>query len=992
MSSSRFFCAVVCLLALAHASRGTDFECRWAASPPVIDGKLDDPAWKNAQVIEEFTAAWLPEGQRKPPTATKARLLWDREYLYFSAEMEDWDVFANVTEQDAAIWTCDVFELFFKPAKDKPGYYEFEVNAANGKLDMFLPSRGAGGYLRHARERDFHMESAVQVHGTLNNWSDMDKGWTVEGRIPWRDFLPTGGRPAPDEVWMHSLCRYDYSAGLENHALSTNTPVASATNADFHRYEDYVPLKFIGPREGAAIQRVPWDTSRLVGSPEPPLPFHGVSAFPKLKTNQPITITADPGRDSFLLIEMNGYVPVRKARLCRLANDASATEPEVLLELGESLYDVCFHPRFAENGYLYLGANGRFGEGRMDFNNRVLRYTMDRKTGRIDPASRQVLMEWHSHGHNGMALTFGRDGMLYITSGDGTSECDEWNSGQDLTRLLAKLLRIDVDHPADGRPYGIPADNPFLKTEGARPETWAYGFRNPWRMTMDRATGDLWVGENGQDLWEYARIVHRGENYGWPLMEGSHELQPHRKAGPTPFSKPLIEHPHTDFRSLTGGIVYRGTKFADLAGCYVYGDHSTGQIWAAKQEGGKLIEDQQIAKTSYGITGFCETPQGDILIVDYLGNAIHKLERAIRATTALAAPFPAKLSDTGLFTDTAGLTPHPALLRYEVNAPAWHDGAVSERYIALPGTERMEFNENGGWNFPNGTVVVQTLSLQKKRIETRVLLRQENEWSGYSYVWNDTQTDAVRAPVAGETRQLASQQSWRVPGRQECMFCHSRAANFVLGVSTVQLNRAGADGENQIAKWEREGLLKFNHAATEESEWRGELGGQNLSDEAVQARMDLLLPTALQRQPRKDSPLLARAATSMPRIVDPKDTGASLHDRARAYLHANCSQCHVRSGGGNSNMQLASNFADKDMEILNATPLHTTFGIPDAQLAAPGAAGRSVLIYRPAVRGPGQMPPVGTMAPDAEGIALLSQWIDSLPAHPAPAAIKSSKP
>src|SRR5436190_17660764 len=166
-------CFILALLCLHGAQLlATDFECRWAATPPKIDGKLDDEAWKNAQVVEEFTSAWLPEGQRKPPTATKARLLWDREYLYFSAEMEDWDVFANVTEQDAAIWTCDVFELFFKPAKDKPGYYEFEVNAANGKLDMFLPSRGAGGYPRHARERDFHMESAVQVHGTLNNWSD----------------------------------------------------------------------------------------------------------------------------------------------------------------------------------------------------------------------------------------------------------------------------------------------------------------------------------------------------------------------------------------------------------------------------------------------------------------------------------------------------------------------------------------------------------------------------------------------------------------------------------------------------------------------------------------------------------------------------------------------------------------------------------------------------------------------------------------------------
>ena len=232
-----FFLSLMIFRFLVVAS-ATDFECRWAASPPKIDGKLDDAVWQNAQLVDAFASAWLPEGERKPPTATKARLLWDREYLYFAAEMEDTDVLATITEQDGAIWLCDVFELFFKPAKDTPGYYEFEVNAANAKLDMFLASRGSGGYTRHARDRDFHIESAVQVRGTINNWSDTDKGWTVEGRIPWRDFLPTGGRPAPGEVWMHSLCRYDYSAGLENPALSTNTPVASANKADFHRYED----------------------------------------------------------------------------------------------------------------------------------------------------------------------------------------------------------------------------------------------------------------------------------------------------------------------------------------------------------------------------------------------------------------------------------------------------------------------------------------------------------------------------------------------------------------------------------------------------------------------------------------------------------------------------------------------------------------------------------------------------------------------------------
>ena len=941
-----------------------DFECRWTASPPVIDGKIDEAVWSQAQVIESFQSAWLPEGQRRPPTHTKARLLWDYEYLYFSAEMEDTDVFANVTEQDGPIWKCDVFELFFKPAKDKPGYYEFEVNAANARLDMFLPSRGAGGYERFAKDRPFHLDSAVQVHGTLNNWSDKDKGWTVEGRIPWRDFLPTGGRPAPGEVWQHSLCRYDYSTGLATPALSTNTPLSEP---NFHHYEDYVPLKFIGPQSMASAAHPAWDASRLAGSPEPPLPFRVVPAFSKLKTRQPIMIAAEPGRDSFLLLECNGYATVRKSRVCRVPDDPDVVDSDVLLDLDESVYDICFHPDFAHNGWLYLGSNGRFGEGKSDFNDRVLRYTMNIKTGRIDPASRQVVIEWHSHGHNGMALTFGKDGMLYVTSGDGTSESDEWSSGQDLTRLLAKLLRIDVDHPAGGRLYAVPSDNPFLNVAGARPETWAYGFRNPWRMTMDRVTGDLWVGENGQDLWEYARIVHRGANYGWPVVEGSHPYQV-RKQGPTPISKPLIEHPHTDFRSLTGGIVYHGAEYTDLAGSYVYGDHSTGQIWAARQEGGRLAKDERIAHTADGITGFCETPRGAILVVDYLGNAIHKLERAPKVKAL--PPFPVKLSETGLFTDTPALKPHPALIHYEVNAAAWHDGATSERYIALPGHERMEVTEQGGWKLPDGSAVVQTLSRENKRIETRVLLRQHGEWSGYSYAWNEAQTEAVRVSAEGETRK-----GWRIPGRQECAFCHSRAGGFVLGVSTVQVNRAGTVGENQLALWERMGLLKADHSVIEEAGWRKELGDRKLGDLAMQAQLDMVLRTDLQREPAKNSPLLPRAVADLPRLVDTRDSHASLHDRVRAYLHANCSHCHVRSGGGNSPMQMASHIADEDMEIVNGVPVHTTFGLPDVKVVTPGAPERSLLLYRPALRGPGQMPPVGTMTPDGEGLALLAKWV-----------------
>lgn len=964
--------ALPTIAAPASAERS---ECRWADTPPVIDGKLDDAVWAKAQVVENFRAMWLPEARRKPPTATRARLLWDREYLYFSADMEDTDVFANITQQDAAIWSNDVFELFFKPALDKPGYYEFEVNAGNGKLDMFLPSRGAGGYSRFKSDREFHIDSAVSVRGTLNNFADQDRGWTVEGRIPWRDFLPTGGRPAPGETWQHSLCRYDYSAGFADPALSTNTDLSEPS---FHHYEDYVPLTFIGPAPAgrAATPRVPWEASRLVGSPEPAPRFHDAPAFAQLQVKQPLVIVQEPGRASYLLVECNGYASVRNARIGRVADDPAVTQPDLLLELEESVYDVCFHPKFAENGYLYLGTNGRFGPGKEDFNSRVVRYTMN-KAGRIDPASRLVVIEWKSHGHNGGALTFGQDGMLYTTSGDGTSDSDGWSSGQDLTRLLAKVLRLDVDHPEAGRAYRVPPDNPFISTPGARPETWAYGFRNPWRITLDRKTGELWVGENGQDVWEYARIVKRGENYGWPIMEGSHPFHQHRTRGPTPFTAPHIEHAHTDFRSLTGGIVYYGKKFPELVGRYIYGDHSTGQIWAAKTQGGKLLEKTRIADTTLGITAFCESPAGDILVVDYLGNAIRQLVPGIPA--APVAAFPAKLSETGLFTDTAALTRHPALIPYAVNVNGWHDGATSERAIALPGLERMEVKDQGGWNLPDGAAIVQTLTLKDRRMETRVLLRQQGEWAGYSYAWNDAQTDATLVPSAGEDRKLANGQSWRIPGQQECMLCHSRAVNFVLGLSTLQLNRG-----DQLTRWEHEGLLRVNRGPFEEGEWRRELAAKGGEDKTTLA---LVQPSSRQRQPPADSPLLPIPADKLPRLTDPTDAAAKLNDRARSYLHANCSHCHSRNAGGNSLMQLAITIPEKEMGLWNETPMHATFGVPDAKLVVPGLPDRSLLVYRPVLRGAGQMPPVGSNVPDGAGMALLAQWIAKLPAQPDPSPL-----
>jgi hypothetical protein len=225
----------------------TEFECRWTRTPITLDGKADEESWKHAPLIDSFYLPWLGKNARPARTATRARLLWDRENLYFFAELEDSDLYADVKEHDGQLWDNDVFELFFKPAADQPGYYEFQVNAAGAVLDMYLPRRGAGGYKRFKREGDFHVEAKVRLDGTLNNWQDKDKGWAVEGRIPWRDFQRSGVGPKLGERWKFALCRYDYSVAFEGPELSTCAPLKTNAMPNFHYHEDYATLHFVGP-------------------------------------------------------------------------------------------------------------------------------------------------------------------------------------------------------------------------------------------------------------------------------------------------------------------------------------------------------------------------------------------------------------------------------------------------------------------------------------------------------------------------------------------------------------------------------------------------------------------------------------------------------------------------------------------------------------------------------------------------------------------------
>jgi hypothetical protein len=326
-------------------------------------------------------------------------------------------------------------------------------------------------------------------------------------------------------------------------------------------------------------------------------------------------------------------------------------------------------------------------------------------------------------------------------------------------------------------------------------------------------------------------------------------------------------------------------------------------------------------------------------------------------------PFPTRLSQTGVFASVAPLRLHPAAISYQIVAPQWADGARIERAAALTGLERIEQkpqrNAGGAWTLPNGSVLVQTLSLDlldaagksaPKRIETRLLARLQGEWIGYSYRWNAEQTDAelvgdsggsdefeVADPVAQGGRR---EKNWRFPSRSECLACHSRAAGFVLGFTPHQLDRDVAQGGKPTSQ-----------------------------------------PLAFERIGLFEGPL-PRRPDDRPRLVDPYDPKAPLEARVRSYLDVNCSTCHVKEGGGNSRMELSLNTPTGRMHLIDEPPVHSNMGIDGARLVAPGLPERSVLHHRISLRGGNQMPPLVSTEVDRRAVDLIGDWIRSL----APAA------
>lgn len=716
-------------------------------------------------------------------------------------------------------------------------------------------------------------------------------------------------------------------------------------------------------------KREAWASSRIKGSPDPAPPYRVEPAFPALKFEQPLDLSAAPGTERLFVAEQAG-------RILSFENRQDVSQADLVVDLKKAIpeltavYSITFHPDFNTNRKAYIcyieGNDTPDGSCVSEF----LVSTTDVPT--IDPASEREIIRWWSGGHNGCSLKFGPDGFLYISTGDGgaPSPPDPLMAGQDVSNLLSNILRIDVDHHDAEKAYGVPADNPFINMPEVRPEIWAFGFRNPWRMSFDKVRGDLWVGDVGWQLWEMVYRVERGGNYGWPIMEGPQPALPESRRGPAPISPPIVSHPHSEAASITGGFVYHGERLPELKDVYVYGDFQSGKVWGLKYENGRIMSHRELAQTPVQLVSFGEDNAGEIYLVDYQrSQQIYQL--VPNADDGQHVNFPRKLSETGLFTSTKEQTASPGVTSYEINAAQWADHASADRWMALPGAEPVQIDSDAKWIFPDGAVLAKTVSIEMsqgdsnsvRRLETQVLHREEGAWRPYTYAWNDEQSDAELVDAAGFTRTLQirdaqapsglREQSYRFASRGECQMCH----NPWVEMKTTSI-----------------GIQSASPLAVSSMQWN-----TSLPEDPAQNQMTALHGHGWLAGSVAESP------SSTGRFANPYDTTAVLEERVGAYLHVNCSHCHQPHAGGSATIDLLHDVKLADAKLIDAKPGQGAFGISAARIVSPGDPLGSVLHYRMATIGSGRMPRIGSEEVDEQAVAMIREWIAQLPASSPPA-------
>lgn len=669
------------------------------------------------------------------------------------------------------------------------------------------------------------------------------------------------------------------------------------------------------------------------------------------------------------------------------------------------LLSMAFHPNYNQNGYFYLFYSLRISNLTYQ---RVARFQATGTAGNYNAATSAlastiapiITQRDEQDNHNGGDMAFGPDGYLYISTGDEGAQRD----GSDNARRIAKdflghILRIDVDaKPGSLAPnlhdesstttvgdsaitagsYRIPPDNPFVAMaqgtgnatyngytfpkSAIRTEIYSACYRNPWRMSFDPLTGRLFVADVGQDRYEEINLVTSGFNAGWSWREGKNAHTP--AVAPTlppagwTSQDPIYEYDHTNDgqgsdavihgTSITGGVVYRGDRLPELFGRYLFCDYNTGFIVALTEGSNGSWTGARIA-TDNNISGWGYDPRNqDALLCDLTAGQVKRLARSGSSGTSP----PLLLSQTGVFSHLATLTPQAGVVPYAPNLSFWSDHAIKTRWFAIKNlTDTIGFSQNGNWTFPTGMTWIKHFDIDttrgnpatRRKLETRIIVKTATEIYGLTYKWRADQSDADLVPEQGLTELIPASspaQTWRYPSRTECRVCHTDGGGLALSFNTPQLNRMHPYGTQTPHQIEAMMAAGYITPGTE--------------------------PTAV---------------ATLPKYAAADDTTSSLEWRVRSYLSVNCAQCHQPGGAAVGNWDARATTPTDSAQLINGL-LVNDGGDPLHRWCIPGDTSRSMILKRLSGIGANRMPPLGTNERDLAAEQLLTEWINAaLPAR-----------
>ncbi|HEY8376902.1 MAG TPA: PQQ-dependent sugar dehydrogenase [Nannocystis sp.] len=629
----------------------------------------------------------------------------------------------------------------------------------------------------------------------------------------------------------------------------------------------------------------------------------------------------------------------RGGRILSGSVDVGTLSPVLDLGARGRIVALATPPDFAATGHLFVRYEAKEGAPRAV----IARFTVDLGTWTADPTSERGVMEIADAvgPRGGGALVFDAAGMLVIGVGD----LAEPTVAQDPTVRAGKLLRVDVGGLDQGVVAPAP-DNPLVGQGGYAELVWATGLRDPWRCAVADA-GALWCVDVGETEHEVDRVT-AGANLGWPQVEGSVCRLPGGDCSDLPATPPSAT-----YRAGDGDCGISGALLGIAPGLettLVYGDRCSGRLRGVDTaDPGFFVQEEILAVEPSGVIALGRDGRGEALAIT--GDA-----RVVRLDVAPPpGKFPLRLSESQCFADLVTLTPVPGVVPYGVRADLWTDGAIKDRFIALPADAAISIGGDGSFEFPIGTVLLKTFSFEfvagdpssRRAVETRVMVRREHGWQFHSYRWNAAGTDADlltsgamdTLELSEDGAQVALEYMW--PSRGSCKVCHGFGSSRALGPGVAQLN------------WEYD---------------YGEGRGNQL---LVLAELGMFTAP------------LAGDPAALPKIPGLTDPEAPAEARARAYLHANCGHCH-RPGGWTPpdlTMDLRWTTSLADAHICGVAAQYPYPWFSGELRIAPGDPEASVIWQRLSHRGPGQMPPLGTTRVDPRAEVVYA-WIAGLSACP----------